>query len=177
MDLEKLENTVLELEQNSKQLKSFVEVYAEISKLRNHIVGNATLLKSTASDIESINERLTSQLNSYSEQLEKIDTYLEKRIEELYKDNKHYHKELDGLIISKLNSHKAEIDNTIINQSRQSQTAFENAMRSSFNKLEDKMKSNYEAQTNLLNNLKTLAYIAIGISVAIGGGLAYIVLG
>ncbi|AHM63231.1 hypothetical protein D770_24930 [Flammeovirgaceae bacterium 311] len=165
MDLEKLDNTILELEQNSRELKDFVKVYSEISILKNDLLNNAVQLQESNKALGKVDKELTATLESYTKQLNKIDQLLEKRIDELYKDNKGFQKELDQLIISKLEKHKSDIEVSVRNEGTQIQRATENALTSKFNSLDAQLKENFREQAKKLKYLETLLYAAIALGI------------
>lgn len=165
MDLEKLDNTILELEQNSRELKDFVKVYSEISQLKNDLLNNAVQLQESNKTIGKVDKELTATLESYTKQLNKIDQLLEKKIDELYKDNKSFQKELDQLIISKLSQHKSDIEVSVRNEGNQVERAIENALTSKFNALDAQLKENFCEHAKKLKFLESLLYIAIALGI------------
>ena len=159
-DLEKLDNAIKELEKQSNDLKDFNAVYAEIAKLKQDILENLKLLKEN-------NEGLT----DISKEVEKRLDESQKKIDEIYKDNKSFQKELDASIASRLDKHKSEIQVEIRNEGTQIQRAFETTFNFNFNQMESKIKDAYERQTKQLNTLKILTFILIAISIGLAVGL------
>jgi CHASE3 domain sensor protein len=159
-DLEKLDNVIKELEKQSNDLKDFNAVYAEIAKLKQDILENLKLLKEN-------NEGLT----DISKEVEKRLDESQKKIDEIYKDNKSFQKELDTSIASRLDKSKSDIQVEIRNEGTQIQRAFETTLNSNFNQMESKMKDAFERQTKQLTTLKILTFILIAISIGLMVGL------
>lgn len=159
-DLEKLDNTIKELEKQSNDLKDFNSVYAEIAKLKQDIMENLKFLKEN-------NEGLT----DISKEVEKRLDESQKKIDEIYKDNKAFQKELDASIASRLDKNKSDIQVEVRNEGTQIQRAFETTLNSNFNQMESKMKDAFERQTKQVNTLKILTFILIAISIGLAVGL------
>jgi hypothetical protein len=106
-DLEKLDNAINELEKHSNDLKEFNIVYAEITKLQKEISENLNLLKASNQDLSKISKDVLANLNDF-----------QKKIDELYKDNKSFQKELDGSIATRLEKHKSDVQIDIRNEGK-----------------------------------------------------------
>lgn len=159
-DLEKLDNAIKELEKQSNDLKDFNAVYAEIAKLKQDILENLKLLKENNKGLADISTDVEKRLEEY-----------QKKIDEIYKDNKAFQKELDASITSRLDKHKSDIQVEIRNEGTQIQRAFETALNSNFNQMESKIKDAFERQTKQLNTLKILTFILIALSIGLAVGL------
>lgn len=159
-DLEKLDNTIKELEKQSNELKDFNAVYAEIAKLKQDLLENLKLLKENNKGLTDISKEVEKRLDES-----------QKKIDEIYKDNKAFQKELDASITSRLDKHKSDIQVDIRNEGTQIQRAFETTLNSNFNQMESKMKDAFERQTKQLSTLKILNFILIAISVGLAVGL------
>lgn len=170
-DLEKLANTIKELEEQSNNLKEFNKVYSEIRKLKQDIADNLTLLKENNDGFETISERIQSRLEKSEKQIEKLESELLKKIQELYQDNKNFQKELDASLITRLDKHKSDIQVEIRNEGTQIQRAFETSLNTNFNSMESKLKENFYQQTKQLNTLKILMFVMIGIGIGFAIGL------
>ena len=90
MDLEKLDNVVNELEQNSKQLKGFTAVYSEISTLQTNISRNLELIEENNRNLNSVSDVIKKQTEENTKQLKVANDFLEQKILEIYKDNKSF---------------------------------------------------------------------------------------
>lgn len=205
-DLNKLDKAIEELEMQSKDLKEFNGVYAEILKLKDDIFKNLKLLEEnnkgfaeTSKLIESqfqssekkidsflkqsdsfqkdqkdilkqllieYKSELQSGFSSISNLIDKGQSNTQKQLEESYKDNKVFQKELDGSIVTRLDKHKSDIQIELRNEGAQIQRAFENSLTSNFNQMEAKLKSEFEKQSKKIGSQKILMVILIIISLA-----------
>jgi CHASE3 domain sensor protein len=159
-NIDKLNKTINELEKQSRDLKDFNSVYAEIAKLKQDILENLKLLKENNKGLSEISKKVEQRLDES-----------QKKIDEFYNDNKAFQKELDSSIASRLDKHKSDIQVEIRNEGTQIQRSFETTLHSSFNQMESKLKSETEKQTKKLNTLKILSFILIAISIGLAVGL------
>lgn len=171
MDLEKLDNVVNELEHNSKQLKDFTAVYSEISSLQTNISRNLELIEENNKSLNSVSEVIKKKTEENTEQLKVTNDFLEKKIGEIYKDNKSFQKELDSTLITRLDKHKSDIQVEIRNEGTQIQRAFETTLNSNFNIMQSKIKERFELQSKELKTLKILVFVLIAIGIGLGIGL------
>ena len=159
-DLEKLDNAIKELEKQSNELKDFNAVYAEIAKLKEDLVENLKLLKENNKGLTDISKEVEKRLDES-----------QKKIDEIYKDNKAFQKELDSSIASRLDKNKSDIQVEIRNEGTQIQRAFEMTLNSNFNQMESKIKDAFERQAKQVNTLKILNFILIALSIGLAVGL------
>jgi protein subunit release factor A len=171
MDLEKLDSVVNELEQNSKQLKNFTDVYSEISTLQSNISRNLELIEENNKSLNSVSDVIKKQTEENTKQLKVANDFLEQKIGEIYKDNKAFQKELDATLITRLDKHKSDIQVEIRNEGTQIQRAFETALNSNFNIMESKIRERFELQSKELKTLKILVFVLITIGIGLGIGL------
>lgn len=171
MDLEKLDSVVNELEQNSKQLKNFTDVYSEISTLQSNISRNLELIEENNKSLNSVSDVIKKQTEENTEQLKVANDFLEQKIGEIYKDNKAFQKELDAMLITRLDKHKSDIQIEIRNEGTQIQRAFETTLNSNFNSMESKIRERFELQSKELKTLKILVFVLITIGIGLGIGL------
>lgn len=171
MDLEKLDNAINELEQNSKQLKDFTTVYSEISTLQSNIFRNLELIEENNKNLNSVSIVIKKQTEENTKQLKVANDFLEQKIGEIYKDNKAFQKELDATLITRLDKHKSDIQVEIRNEGTQIQRAFETTLNSNFNSMETKIKERFDLQYKELKTLRVLVYVLIAIGIGLGIGL------
>jgi len=171
MDLEKLDNTIKELEEQSNNLKEFNKVYSEIGKLKQEIASNLKLLKENNESFGSISTEIKAGLVNSEKQLDKIENGIAKKIQELYNDSKAFQKELDSTIVTRLEKHKSDIQIDLRNEGTQIQRAFENTLNSNFNAMESKLGVHFANQNKQLSLLKILAFVSIGIGIGLAVGL------
>ena len=170
-DLETLHNAIKELETQSNDLKEFNKIYSEIGKLKNDISESLKYLKENNDGFSSISNDIQTWLESSKKQLEILENDLQKRIQEIYQDNKSFQKELDSTLLTRLDKHKSDIQIEIRNEGTQIQRAFETTLNSNFNSFESKIKESFNLQTKQLNTLKTLLFIVIGIGIGLAIGI------
>lgn len=168
MDLEKMDSIVNELEQSSKQLKGFTDVYAEVSTLQSKISQNLELIKENNNNLNIVSDFLKRQIEENTKQLKVINDFLEQKIEEIYKDNKAFQKELDSTLLTRLEKHKSDIHVDLRNEGAQIQRAFETKLNSIFIEIESKFKTLIDLQSKEIQTVKFLNFILIIISLGIG---------
>lgn len=168
MDLEKLDDVVNELEQNSKQLKGFTDVYSEISELQSNISRNLELIEENNKSLNTVSEVIQKKTAENTKQLEVNNDLVEQKIGEIYKDNKSFQKELDASLITRLDKNKFDIQVELRNEGTQIQRAFESTLNSNFDSLKTVFKTSLETQEKQLKTLKILMFILITIIVGLG---------
>lgn len=159
-NLEKLDNAIKELEKQSNDLKDFNSVYSEIAKLKHEIQENLKLLQENNARLIDISKDVRGSIEEF-----------QKRVDELYKDNKAYQKELDASIASRLEKHQSDIQIEVRNEGTQIQRAFETSLNSNFNQMESKIKESFEQQKKKLESQKILTIILIAISIGLAVAL------
>ncbi len=170
-DLEKLDNTIKELETQSNDLKEFNKVYSEVGKLKDGISNSLTLLKDNNDGFSTISKEVKSRLEESKKQIESLENKLVKKIQELYQDNKNFQKELDASLITRLDKHKSDIQVEVRNEGDQIQRGFETTLNSNFNSMESKLKELFDVQSKQLNIIKILMFVVIGIGIGLAIGL------
>ncbi|MCD8445377.1 hypothetical protein, partial [Tenacibaculum finnmarkense] len=100
MDLEKLDNIVIELEQNSEELKGFTQVYSEISSLQSNISLNLELIEENNKNLNSVSNVIKKETRENSNQLKLINNTVEQKTERINTDNKAFQRELDATLIT-----------------------------------------------------------------------------
>lgn len=159
-DFKKLDSAIKELEKQSNDLKDFNAVYAEIGKLKQDLLDNLKFLRENNKGLTDISKEVEKRLDDS-----------QKKIDELYRDNKAFQKELDSSIASRLDKHKSDIQVEIRNEGAQIQRAFETTLSSNFNQIESRMKEAFERQTKQLNLLKVLTFILLTVSIGLAVGI------
>lgn len=167
MDSEKLDSIVNELEQNSKKLKDFTDVYTEISKLQANINSNLDLLATNNKTLENISNVIDNHTKESIKQLKVVNDFLEQKISEFYKDNKAFQKEIDSTISTRLEKHKSDIQVEIRNEGIQLQRVIETSLISKINSMEINIKERFLFQSKELKNLKILIFGLFAISLVV----------
>lgn len=171
MDLQKLDNVVNELEQNSKQLKDFTAIYSEIATLHSNISRNLDLIEENNKSLNSVSTVIKEKTEENTEQLRVANDLIEQKIGEIYKDNKAFQKELDATLITRLDKHKSDIQIEIRNEGTQIQRAFETTLNTNFNSMESKIKERFDKQSKELKTMKIVVFLIIIIAIGLGVGL------
>lgn len=171
MDLEKLDNVVNELEHNAKQLKDFTAIYSEISTLQSNISRNLKLIEENNKSLNSVSDVIKLKTEENTKQLKVTNDFLEKKIGEIYKDNKAFQKELDATLITRLDKHKSDIQIEVRNEGAQIQRAFETTLNSNFNSMESKIKEHFDLQSKKLKTMRVLIFVLIATGIGLGVGL------
>ena len=171
MDLEKLDNVVNELEDNSKQLKSFTTVYSEISTLQKDLNKNLKLIEENNNSLNSVSKEIKKRTSENTKQIKDTNDFLEKKTGEIYKDNKSFQKELDSSLITRLDKHKSDVQIEIRNEGVHMQRAFENALNASFGQMESKIKEELTVQNSELKTMKLVLFILVFLLVGLSIGL------
>jgi len=139
MDLEKLDKTIKELDESSKQLKGFAELFAELAKLQNAVSKNNDFFKTASTKLENVSNSIEISL----------------------KDFKTTFKELDSSLITRLDRHKSDLQVEIRNEGTQIQRGFENALNSNFNNLENKLNEKFRNFEDKIKSNKTLIIFSL----------------
>jgi hypothetical protein len=170
-DLKKLDDAILELEKQSNNLHDFNKVYSEIDVLKKGIEENLNLLKNNNDNFFQINEDIITHLGKSFYKLESIEDLISTKIQELYKDNQSFQRELDASIISRLDKHRSDIQVEIRNEGIQIQRSFELSLKPNLQQIETSLKNEVRLQTKQFTALKILVSILIGIGLVMLYGL------
>jgi hypothetical protein len=101
-NLEKLDNAIKELEEQSNDLKEYNKVYSEIVKLKSNISDNLKILKENNAGFEALSTTIQNKLEQSKKGLETLESELLHKIQELIQDNKGFQKKIDESILSQL---------------------------------------------------------------------------
>ena len=134
-NLKKLDNTIEQLERQSRDLEEFARIYKLISSLKSDIESSQAKIVENNDSFRELVDKIQKVLGEYSESLESMENKLLEKVRELYDDNKKYQKDLDGTINSKLEKNKSDIEVTVRNEGAQIQRAFETSLKSNFTEM------------------------------------------
>lgn len=118
-NLKKLDNTIEQLERQSRDLEEFARIYKLISSLKSDIELSQAKIVENNNSFSELADKIQKVLGEYSESLESMENKLLEKVRELYDDNKKYQKELDDTINSKLEKNKSDIEVTVRNEGAQ----------------------------------------------------------
>jgi len=161
MDLEKLDNVIKELHNQSNNLVEFNKVYSEIGKLKKDIYDNIVLLEQNNSTLSSVAQEIKTRLEESYKQIEKLESVLLMRIKDVYDDNKNFQKELDSSIFSRLEKHKSDIQLEIRDEGKQMQRVLESTLTSGFNLMTTKIENKFEEQNKQYKKQNILIFVLI----------------
>lgn len=159
--LKKLDNTIEQLERQSRDLEEFARIYKLISSLKSDIeLSQAKIVENNDSFSELV-DKIQKALGEYSESLESMENKLLEKVRELYDDNKKYQKDLDGTINSKLEKNKSDIEVTVRNEGAQIQRAFETSLKSNFTEMSVAIDDRFALQSKIVKHNTTLLIVIL----------------
>ena len=137
-NLEKLNNTINELENQASTLQQFSGIFGKVNNLKDEVNESSKIIKKSGSDLNAFVKKANTDIDSTLSQIEtrsnkailsinvlqkenhnKTMEFLKTKLNELYDDNKRYQKDLDGLITSKLEQNKSDIKTEIRSRIRE----------------------------------------------------------
>jgi len=166
--LKKLDNTIEQLERQSRDLEEFARIYKLISSLKSDIeLSQAKIVENNDSFSELV-DKIQKVLGEYSESLESMENKLLEKVRELYDDNKKYQKDLDGTINSKLEKNKSDIEVTVRNEGAQIQRAFETSLKSNFTEMSRAIDDRFALQSKTVKRNTTLLIVLLLVQLVAG---------
>lgn len=144
MDLNRLNNTVEELEESSKQLAKFSKAYSELKTLQADIAKNNSLINGYAKSIKSIEALLNQTANETTTKLTTFRKDLEKSTKELNHEKKDLNAELEKILSANFKNQNAESQAAI----RKEFTLTRDAIEASANYIIKALKADLEKQLN-----------------------------
>ena len=166
--LKKLDNTIEQLERQSRDLEEFARIYKLISSLKSDIeLSQAKIVENNDSFSELV-DKIQKVLGEYSESLESMENKLLEKVRELYDDNKKYQKDLDGTINSKLEKNKSDIEVTVRNEGAQIQRAFETSLKSNFTEMSRAIDDRFNLQSKTVMRNTTLLIVILLVQLVTG---------
>ena len=175
-DLERLNDSIEELERQSLVLRNYNEVYAEIAGLKQEILEILQLLEQRNQDLTGIAENVEGMSSKVETCLNDLEVKLEDKIDQIHSDNKSYQRELQSVMSSQLEKHKSDIQIDIRNETAQIQRGVETTMESSFNSMTSTLRDEFDKQTRQFQSLKTFTLVVIAASLGILGFVFGVVL-
>lgn len=167
-NLEKLDDAVEKLEQQSRDLEEFVRVYKLISSLKADIELSQTKILENNNSFNELAEKIQNVLDKHSESLLSMENKLLKKVRELYDDNKKYQKELDDTINSKLEKNKSDIEVAVRNEGTQIQRAFETSLKSHFGEMKQELDGKFEEHSKKVKRNTTFLIVILLIQLVMG---------
>ena len=167
-NLKKLDNTIEQLERQSRDLEEFARIYKLISSLKSDIELSQAKIVENNSSFSELADKIQNVLGEYSESLESMENKLLEKVRELYDDNKKYQKDLDGTINSKLDKNKSDIEVTVRNEGAQIQRAFETSLKSNFTEMSRAIDDRFDTQSKTVKRNTTLLIVILLVQLVTG---------
>jgi len=166
--LKKLDNTIEQLERQSRDLEEFARIYKLISSLKSDIESSQAKIVENNDSFRELVDKIQKVLGEYSESLESMENKLLEKVRELYDDNKKYQKDLDGTINSKLEKNKSDIEVTVRNEGAQIQRAFETSLKSNFTEMSGAIDDRFALQSKTVMRNTTLLIVILLVQLVTG---------
>lgn len=166
--LKKLDNTIEQLERQSRDLEEFARIYKLISSLKSDIESSQAKIVENNDSFSELVDKIQKVLGEYSESLESMENKLLEKVRELYDDNKKYQKDLDGTINSKLEKNKSDIEVTVRNEGAQIQRAFETSLKSNFTEMSRAIDDRFDLQSKTVMRNTTLLIVILLVQLVTG---------
>jgi len=166
--LKKLDNTIEQLERQSRDLEEFARIYKLISSLKSDIESSQAKIVENNDSLSELVDKIQKVLGEYSESLESMENKLLEKVRELYDDNKKYQKDLDGTINSKLEKNKSDIEVTVRNEGTQIQRAFETSLKSNFTEMSGAIDDRFALQSKTVMRNTTLLIVILLVQLVTG---------
>ena len=166
--LKKLDNTIEQLERQSRDLEEFARIYKLISSLKSDIESSQAKIVENNDSFSELVDKIQKVLGEYSESLESMENKLLEKVRELYDDNKKYQKDLDGTINSKLEKNKSDIEVTVRNEGAQIQRAFETSLKSNFTEMSGAIDDRFALQSKTVMRNTTLLIVILLVQLVTG---------
>ena len=166
--LKKLDNTIEQLERQSRDLEEFARIYKLISSLKSDIESSQAKIVENNDSLSELVDKIQKVLGEYSESLESMENKLLEKVRELYDDNKKYQKDLDGTINSKLEKNKSDIEVTVRNEGAQIQRAFETSLKSNFTEMSGAIDDRFDLQSKTVMRNTTLLIVILLVQLVTG---------
>jgi len=171
--IDKLNRSILDIEQSAIDLKSFSKAYSEIEKLQDKISLNLLSSENNQQQLIELIELLKNTIKENSRQLSDIQNLIETKIDTLYKDNKSFQKELDSTLITRLEKSKSDIQIELRDVESRLQSSVKSEVNNAFRELESNQKREFEKQSKESKTLKNFL-IALTILVLISIAATFI---
>ena len=131
-DLKKLDDIVNQLDIESKKLKIFHEIYAEIENLKGDLESNIKELEAYSEKLDKSSSKLDKEAKSLNDKLSEIKDSILQKVEIIEETNKKFQREFDSDITSKLNKHSSDIEVTIRAEAKETSNSIENSLAKLF---------------------------------------------
>ncbi len=172
-NLNKLDETISDLEKQAEMLKQNNKVLAKVADLSNQIDKGVNELVQGNKNFDTVKTEIQKSLTSLNNEVTNIEKQNEKHIETILNSNKKFLREFEETVSSKIERFSSDIQVAIRQERTQLQESLQNNITNQFNNLESKQKELFNQQTKQISLIKTLLIVTIVL--CIGLGIAIIV--
>jgi len=127
-DLKKLDEIVNKLDIESKKLKVFHEVYAEIEQLKADLESNIKAFKEHSEKLDNSSSALDAEAKLFKDKLSDIQDSIMQKVELIEETNKKFQRDFDSDVTSKLNKHTSDIEVAIRTEAKETVNSIENSL-------------------------------------------------
>ena len=172
-NLNKLDETISDLEKQAEMLKQNNKVLAKVADLSSQIDLGVNALVQGNENFDTIKTEIHNSLTSLNNEVTNIEKQNEKHIDTILNSNKKFLREFEETVTSKIERFSSDIQVTIRQERTQLQESLQNNIKNQFDNLESKQKELFNQQIQQMLVLKMLLIVTIFL--CIGLGMAIIV--
>ena len=131
-DLKKLDKVVDQLEIQSQKLMKFSEIYAEIDKIKADLESNINSFEEKSQKLDTASDSLNKETKKLTAKLTEIQSGIMHRIDLIEDAHKKFQRDLDSDMSSKLTKHKSDIKVTVREEGKATAETIENKLNTTF---------------------------------------------
>jgi hypothetical protein len=131
-DLKKLDKVVDQLEIQSQKLMKFSEIYAEIDKIKADLESNINSFEEKSQKLDTASDSLNKETKKLTAKLTEIQSGIMHRIDLIEDAHKKFQRDLDSDLSSKLTKHKSDIKVTVREEGKATAETIENKLNTTF---------------------------------------------
>lgn len=167
-NLNKLDETISDLEKQAEMLKQNNKVLAKVADLSNQIDKGVNELAQGNKNFDTVKTEIHKSLTSLNNEVTNIEKQNKKHIETILNSNKKFLREFEETVSSKIERFSSDIQVTIRQERTQLQESLQNNITNQFNNLESKQKELFNQQTKQISLLRTLLIVTIVLCIGLG---------
>ena len=167
-NLNKLDETISDLEKQAEMLKQNNKVLAKVADLSNQIDKGVNELTQGNKNFDTVKTEIHKSLTSLNNEVTNIEKQNKKHIETILNSNKKFLREFEETVSSKIERFSSDIQVTIRQERTQLQESLQNNITNQFNNLESKQKELFNQQTKQISLLRTLLIVTIVLCIGLG---------
>lgn len=168
-DLKKLDDIVNQLDIESKKLKIFHEIYAEIEKLKDDLESNIKELEANSEKLDKSSVKLDKEAKLLNDKLSEIQNSILQKVDDIEETNKKFQREFDSDLTSKLNKHSSDIEVTIRAEAKETANSIENSLTKLFPEQLSEIKTTVFKVADDHDKLtKKIDLLSLGVVVVVG---------